>query len=439
MQKRRRSAPRRVARPATPGRNEHSTSELYLHGLAGIIGLGILILPIFMSLVYSGPFSVYLVIAAGFIALMIAMLIYDISITHSHDPYNFLKATSDIEYSFIFGFLILVSFLITTTAAGIASVGEISQFFGLNIYISIALVDIVFFVMWLLFFYQKTRKSLNFAGALKILFVVLLIVVGTIAVTQHGFNTSTASVSFPSYIIAPFSLALVLFLWMYGGFEGSAIVYKGTDRTKVAKALIYVLFSAIVIFSLIQLLVYGNSQGVTVQSIQFSPISIFTANILSGSFNSLLQDIIVGLSVIVILTMAFAVINTANRTLDDMSRDHLMPSFLKNDENLKLLITAAVPMVLITIFANIITIVPGAVFVYIPIIILAALSFVAAFVFFSIGYGYHYLKNRDYTRAGFGMFVGILLLVLIALSPAAFLVGLVVILAVSVVGYVLLK
>ena len=45
------------------------------------------------------------------------MLIYDISITHNHDPYNFLKNTVTKEYSFIFAFLLLVSFIITITAA----------------------------------------------------------------------------------------------------------------------------------------------------------------------------------------------------------------------------------------------------------------------------------------------------------------------------------
>ncbi|EFD92629.1 MAG: hypothetical protein BJBARM5_0633 [Candidatus Parvarchaeum acidophilus ARMAN-5] len=102
----------------------HSFIELYLHGLAGVIGLGILVIPLFIALVYGGIFSIYLVIGAGFLALLIGMLIYDISITHNHDPYNFLKNTIKKEYSFIFAFLLLISFIITITAAGIASVGD---------------------------------------------------------------------------------------------------------------------------------------------------------------------------------------------------------------------------------------------------------------------------------------------------------------------------
>ena len=117
----------------------HSFFELYLHGLAGVIGLGILVIPLFIALVYGGAFSIYLVIGAGFLALLIAMLIYDISITHNHDPYNFLKNTITKEYSFIFAFLIIVSFIITITAAGIASVGELSLFFGLSPFTSIAI------------------------------------------------------------------------------------------------------------------------------------------------------------------------------------------------------------------------------------------------------------------------------------------------------------
>ena len=71
---------------------EHSVAELYLHGLAGVIGLGVLVIPFFLALLYGGPFSIYLAMAAGFIALFLGILIYDISLTHNHDPYNFLKA-----------------------------------------------------------------------------------------------------------------------------------------------------------------------------------------------------------------------------------------------------------------------------------------------------------------------------------------------------------
>jgi amino acid transporter len=428
-----------AARRGIDAKKEHSVSDLYLHGLAGIIGLGILVLPIFVALVYGGPLSIYMVIGAGFVALLIAMLIYDISLTHSHDPYNFLKATSDREYSFIFGFLILVSFIITITAAGIASVGELSQFFGLNIYVAIAVVDVIFLLMWVLFFYNHTKRTINFAGALKIFFVLLLIIVGVIAAVTKGFNTTSTSISFPSYSFAPFALAILLFLWMFGGFEGIAIAYKGRDRSKVARVLVYVLFSAIVIFAILQLLVYGNSGGLNISSIQLNPVSVFTANVLSSSFGTLFEDIIIALSIVVILTMAFTVINAANNTMGDMARDSLLPKFLMNNQNLKLIVTAAVPIALITIFSNIITLVPGALFVYIPIIILSALSFAAAFAFFAIGYGYHYAKNKDYSRAAFGIFVGLLLIALILLSPAAFLVGLIIILLVSLIGYLLLR
>ena len=410
-----------------------------MHGLASVIGLGILILPIFVSLVYGGVFSIYLVILSGFIALMIGMLIYDVSLTHSHDPYNFLKATSDKEYSFIFGFLLLVAFIITITAAGIASVGEMSLFFGLSVYVAVAVVDAIFLIMWVLFFYNKTRRTLNFVGALKIFFILLLIVVGTVAVSTHGAASSNQSLTFPSYAFAPFSLAIILFLWMFGGFEGAAIVYKGADREKVAKTLIYVIVSAIVLFSIVQLLVYENSSGLSLQAIELNPVSVFTTNVLSSSLSVPIQDVLVGFSILVILTMAFAVINASNRTLDSMAKDGLMPKFLHNDENMKLLITAAVPMALITIFSSIITIVPGALFVYIPIIILSALSFAAAFAFFAIGYAYHYNKSKDYKRVFFGLFVGILLIGLILLVPAAFIIGLVVILIVSMIGYILLR
>jgi amino acid transporter len=440
MQKARRGKTRIInKKPKAVRKEEHSVFDLYLHGLAGIIGLGVLVLPIFVALVYGGALSTYIVIAAGFIALLIATLVYDISLTHNHDPYNFLKATSDREYSFIFGFLLLVSFIITITAAGIASVGELSNFFGLNVYISIAIIDVVFLVMWILFFLNYTKRTMNFIGALKILFIILLVVIGSVAVYKNGFNASNTSISFPSYTIFPFALAMLLFLWMYGGFESVSIAYKGRDRSKVARALIYVLFSAIVMFAIVQLLVFGASSTLSLQNIQLNPASVFTANVLTSSLIPIIQDIVVGLSIVVILTMAFAVINASNHTLENMAKDNLMPRFLLNDQNLKLLITAAVPMALITIFANIVTIVPGALFVYIPIIILSALAFAAAFVFFAVGYAYHYIRKKDYARTVFGLFVGLLLIALIVFSPAAFLVGLVIILVVSLIGYALLK
>ena len=440
MQKARRGKTRTASKKTkTVQKEEHSVFDLYLHGLASIIGLGILVLPIFVALIYGSALSVYIVIAAGFIALLIATLVYDISLTHNHDPYNFLKATSDREYSFIFGFLLLVSFIITITAAGIASVGELSNFFGLNVYASIAIIDAVFLVMWVLFFLNYTKRTMNFVGALKILFIILLVIIGSVAVYKNGFSTSSASVSFPSYVFFPFALAMLLFLWMYGGFESVSIAYKGRDRSKVARALIYVLFSAIIMFAIVQLLVFGTSSALSLQNIQLNPVSVFTANVLTSSLAPLIQEAIVGLSIIVILTMAFAVINASNHTLENMAKDNLMPRFLLGDQNLKLLITAAVPMVLITIFANVVTVVPGALFIYIPIIILSALAFAAAFVFFAVGYAYHYAKNKDYARAAFGLFVGLLLIALIVFSPAAFLVGLVIILVVSLIGYALLK
>jgi amino acid transporter len=165
--------------------------------------------------------------------------------------------------------------------------------------------------------------------------------------------------------------------------------------------------------------------------------NIFTANILSAPFGLGVEYIVVGLSIIVILLTAFALINASNRTLDDVSKDGLMPAFLQRDENLKLLITAAVPIVLITIFAP--AIVSSGVFSYISLIIISALAFAAAFVFFAFGYGYVYTKKKNYSRALFGFFVFAVLLALIAFSPLPFLIGLILILVVALIGYALIK
>ena len=423
----------------------HSFFELYLHGLAGVVGLGILVLPLFIALVYGGVFSIYLVIGAGFLALLIGMLIYDISITHNHDPYNFLKNTIKKEYSFVFAFLLLISFIITITAAGIASIGELSLFFGLSPFTSIAVIDLLFVVMWIILFYNKARRTLNFAGALKIFFVVLLIALGVTAfVSNRTSPTAGVQVSYVLPVSAPiFLFGLLILLWMYGGFEGASVVYKGEKREDVAKALIAVIITAMILFSLVQTFIFTSENSASVGNLIYPILmsvptaNIFTANILSAPFSLEVQDLIVSLSIVVILLTAFALINASNRTLDDVSRDRLMPAFLQKDENLKLLITAAVPIVLITIFAPVV--VNSGVFSYLSLIIISALSFAAAFAFFSFGYGYVYLKKRNYSRALFGFFVFVLLLALIVTSPIPFLIGLIIILIVALIGYSLIR
>lgn len=437
---RRTQARNRVVKKPVKKAKEHSLIELYLHGLTGVIGLGILVIPLFLALLYGGPFSIYLVIAAGFIALLTGILIYDISLTHSHDPYNFLKATSGKEYSFIFGFLLLVSFLITITIAGIAAVGELAFFFGLSVYTAIVAVDAVLIFIWILFFFNKVRKSLNFSGALKLFFIVLLIALGAISLASHGVH-SGSYLSIPlstSYTLPSFAFALLMFLWMYGGFEGASIVYKGQNRSKVAKALVYIIITSIVLFSLVQLFVYESGSMITESTILSAPATIFTANIISFGFSMPVQDIVVGLSLIVILATAFALANASNRTLDDMSRDGVMPAFLAKDENLKLLVSIAIPLVLVTIFSPIIVL-GTALFSYLLIVIISALVFASAFAFFSFGYLYHYAKKKDYLRVLLGLFTTAVLIALIVSAPAAFLIGLVVILIISLIGYVLIK
>ncbi len=446
MQNRRKTTSRKSKRAAVKPvarAKDHSIVDLYLHGLAGVIGLGILIIPFFIALLYGGPFSIYLVIGAGFIALLLAMLIYDISITHSHDPYNFLKNTSGKEYSFVFGFLLLVSFIITATAAGIASVGELSLFFGISSYTSIAVIDVAFLVMWVLFFYNKVKSSLNFAGALKILFVLLLIIVGAVSTFASGSNPSISipTASLP-YTPPLFFFGLLLLLWMYGGFEGAAIVYKGENKVKVAKSLVYIIITSIILFSIVQVFAYTTVQNsitkiYTALAANVPTASIFTTNIIASNTGTIVESILIALSIVVILSAAFAVINAANRTLDDMANDGLMPKFLAKDENLKLLVTAAVPIILITVFSTVM--ISTSVFDYIAIIIISALAFAAAFAFFAAGYAVHYVKQKKYSRFVFGLFTVALMILLIISSPAAFLIGLGIILLVALVGYALVK
>ncbi len=419
-------------------KEEHSTGELYLHGLAGIVGLGILVIPAIIAAVY-GAFSVYLVIASGFIALMVGVLIYDISLTHDRDPYNFLKDTSGKEYSFIFGFLMTITFIIIVVAAGIASVEELSLYFGLSIYDAIGIVDLAFLVMWGLLIYRHERTTMNIAGGVKILFLALLIAVGVGSVLAYGTNIISASQTSSSsaYSFIPIATSIILFLWMYGGFESVSMVYKGEDRSKVARALIYVMFSVIVLFAIVQLLVYllgGNALNQTL-----SVVSEFTSNIISGRIGGLAQNLIVGLSIFVILTVAFSVANSANNTLDNMAKDKIMPKFLIGNPNLKSLISIVVPLVLVTVFSYPITSSQYSPFEYISIVVLSAIVFVSAFVFFSVGYAVHYASKKKYSRMLFGVALTIILLAFILTMPWPFLLGLIIIMLVALLGYALLK
>ena len=204
-----------------------------------------------------------------------------------------------------------------------------------------------------------------------------------------------------------------------------------------------IIITAIVLFGLVQTFVYAAENSAAVGKLIYPILSsvptanIFTANIISAPFGVGVEYIMVALSIIVMLLTAFALINASNRTLDNISKDGLMPSFLQRDENLKLLITAAVPIILITIFAPVI--VNSGVFSYLSLIIISALAFAAAFVFFAFGYGYVYSKKKDYSRALFGFFVFAVLLAMIAFSPIPFLIGLTIILIVAFIGYALIK
>ena len=423
----------------TPKAYEPSVPELSLHGLAAMIGLGILVLPVIAFLLYSS-LSIYLVVAAGFIALMLGVLIYDISLSHNKDPYTFLKHTVGREYSFIFGFLFLISLLITTIAAGIASI-DILASMGVNLVLSTIIVDIIFIIMWITLYYKKERRALNFIGILKILFLILLVAVAVAAVSATGVKASTVN-SIPSYLsagsISTIVLLLVLFVWMYGGFESIATVYKGEDKSKVARALIYSIASLILVFGLIQVLVYLLGPFIPVIGTIPNIASLLTSNISSILFTStgVGYYIITGLAFIVILTIAFAVMNAGNKVLHDMSLDGIVPSYVAKSENYKLILTAALPMILITVLAVSSLTSP---LLYIGVIALSAISLIAAFFFLSLGYASHYSRSKDYMRVIYGIIMAAILLFFIIFVPPAVLIGLFVILAVALIGYLLIR
>ena len=428
------------------GISEHSTLELYLHGLGTIIGLGILILPI-LTIVYYGLLSIYLVIAAGFLALLIGMLIYDISLRHRVDPYSFLKGVLGKEYSFLYGFLLVISFIITTIAAGLASMDELVAFFNLNPYVSLLIVDVIFVIMAVLLFYRVEKKSMNFIGALKIFFVLLLIVVGSLAVYSVGISpypSAHVGYSFTLSDFGPigvFSFVLVLFLWMYGGFESIPIVYRGKDRTKVAKALIFSVLSAMLIFFVIQTLVYLVSGYLSMNPHFVASIaSMFTANIstlIPGI--GIGAPIIIGLSILVILTIAFALMNAGDKVLHDLSSDGILPHFMVKSEGYKLLFTALIPIIVISAIGFLTASSSSESLLYISTIAISALVYVTTFFFLGVGYGVGAYKSRDAVRVAFSVITSLILIALILTFPPGFLVGLAIILIIALAGYILVK
>lgn len=423
--------------------HEHSTWELYFHGLAAIIGLGILVLPLIVIGLY-GVLSIYMVIAAGFIALLIGMLIYDISLKHKEDPYAFLRRTLGKEYSFIYGFLLIISFLVTTIAAGIASIYELIYFFNLSAISSLVIVDIIYLIMAILLFYKAERRSMNFIGALKIFFIVLLIIIGAIAVYGLGVHPYTFSINELTSSIfgtfGTFSFVMVLLLWMYGGFESIPIVYKGKDKTKVAKALMFSIFSAMILFLILQGLVYAVSGiQLPINFLSTQASNIFTANISELVFGTGLgAAIIIGLSIFVILTVAFAVINAGNKVLHDLSMDEIIPRFVMRSEGYKLLFTVLIPVIVITLLA-LLSLSGIQSMLFIGIIAVSAIVFVTAFFFMSAGYTVNAYKSKDALRFVSALIVSLILIALILTFPPAFLIGLVIILIITLAGYLLIK
>ena len=406
------------------GISEHSTLELYLHGLGTIIGLGILILPI-LTIVYYGLLSIYLVIAAGFLALLIGMLIYDISLRHRVDPYSFLKGVLGKEYSFLYGFLLVISFIITTIAAGLASMDELVAFFNLNPYVSLLIVDVIFVIMAVLLFYRVEKKSMNFIGALKIFFVLLLIVVGSLAVYSAG--------------ISPYPSAHVGYSFTLS--ESIPIVYRGKDRTKVAKALIFSVLSAMLIFFVIQTLVYLVSGYLSMNPHFVASIaSMFTANIstlIPGI--GIGAPIIIGLSILVILTIAFALMNAGDKVLHDLSSDGILPHFMVKSEGYKLLFTALIPIIVISAIGFLTASSSSESLLYISTIAISALVYVTTFFFLGVGYGVGAYKSRDAVRVAFSVITSLILIALILTFPPGFLVGLAIILIIALAGYILVK
>ena len=215
-------------------------------------------------------------------------------------------------------------------------------------------------------------------------------------------------------------------------------MYKGEDKSKVARALIYSIASLILVFGLIQVLVYLLGPFIPVIGTIPNIASLLTSNISSILFTStgVGYYIITGLAFIVILTIAFAVMNAGNKVLHDMSLDGIVPSYVAKSENYKLILTAALPMVLITVLAVSSLTSP---LLYIGVIALSAISLIAAFFFLSLGYASHYSRSKDYMRVIYGIIMAAILLFFIIFVPPAVLIGLFVILAVALIGYLLIR
>ncbi|MEM3828813.1 MAG: amino acid permease [Conexivisphaerales archaeon] len=436
----------RVTRNVTTAKSSHSLLELYWHDLAAIIGIGVIVVPIVVSYLV-GVFSIFLVLFVGVLAMVIGTVLYDIETVEGSDPYKFLGNRVSKEYSFIFGFLLLIAYILIVILAGEIGVLELSQFFGsYGLYAGLILVELFLIAAWALLAIEREKFTLNFMGIIKLLFVLTLIVLGIWIIHNTGvkpflnaFNSSTNYITFPSGVLV--SLGLILLFFAFVGFETGSFVFKGgkDKRYVVAEALMYSILTAIVLYTLLQIFAVGLGNVSTSNPfLGYALLPNFLGAILSPSAE-------IGLSVfalVVVLGSIVALSNGASKILHMFAVDGIVPASLIDNNHLKLALSLGVPIVLLPIVAIVAgplssnTAFGSEVGALIPIIVIASMSALLAFAFLTAGMAYSNV-HKSKGRLLSGIFITLLILGILAFSQIQYVIGLLVILALAAIGYVI--
>jgi amino acid transporter len=441
------SAPSKVMQPS------HSLGDLYWHNLAAIIGIAVIVVPTIVAYL-SGIASIFLVLFAGIIAMMVGSILYDIEVTHHQDPYNFLKNAVNREYAFIFGFLLLIGTILAVVIASELSVLELQTFLHgfYGLIASVVIVELFLASSWALLLREGEKGPINLFGALKLLFVIVLILVAIIAISalhkftplinattisaktsQTAITTATGGYAVAGPSGSNLALTIVILFWAFAGFETGSLVYKGEDRGSVAQALIYAVLTAIILYTILQIFVVGIVGG-------YAGVPL-TPNVVSGSLGIYVTDILVLFAIVILFGSILVLSNNASEILHQLAFDNIVPASLIDRPNLKYGLALGIPMVLLLAMAfSVGPVAPNsiesAIVGLVSVIAITSMTLMTAFAFLALGFSYKYARI-SVSRLFSGVFAALVLFGIIAFTSLPLIFGLLVILALSAIGYVI--
>ncbi|MCW1293464.1 MAG: amino acid permease [Candidatus Rehaiarchaeum fermentans] len=429
------------------GPASHTLLELYWHDLSAVIGIGVIVVPIIVSYLV-GVFSIFLVLFVGILALVIGTILYEVEAVEGLDPYKYLGTKVSKEYSFIFGFLLVIAYILIVILAGEVGVLELSQFFGsYGVYVGLILVELFLIATWAVLSMKREKFTLNFMGIIKLLFVIALIIAGFVAVKMIGVKPFLNAINGNSnYINLPqaafMSLGIILLFFSFVGFETGSFAFKGPSEKRyiVAEAIMYSILTGIVVYTLIQIFAIGL--GNYNSSNPFLGFSLFPNFI--GQIISYPAEVFFSIfSIVVVLGSVVALSNASSKVLHMFALDGIVPASLADSENLKLSLSLGIPIVLLPVVSLIAGPLSSTTSSFIsdvgailPIISVASMSVLLAFAFLSAGMAYAN-RNKSWGKLLSGIFITLVILGIIGFAQIQYLVGLLVIVALGAIGYVI--